>query len=120
VATNLLDNASQHTPDLGKIRLVLGVRGQHAELSVSDTGIGITPLALPTLFEPFAGDLPALGLRPGGPGVGLAVVRTLVAAHGGTVVAESAGTGRGSRFTVTLPLAPPEPAPDRAGSSPAA
>jgi signal transduction histidine kinase len=105
VARNLLDNASQYTPDLGWIRLVLAVQGDEVELTVSDSGIGITAIALPTIFEPFAQDIAAIGIRDVGPGVGLAVVRALVQAHGGTVLASSAGTGRGSRFTVTLPLA---------------
>ncbi len=107
VVRNLLDNASQYTPDLGQIRLTLAVQGDEVELTVSDSGIGITAIALPTIFEPFAQDIPAIGFRDVGPGVGLAVVRALVLAHGGTVHASSAGTGRGSRFTVTLPLAKP-------------
>jgi diguanylate cyclase (GGDEF)-like protein len=102
---NLLDNASQYTPDLGHIQLVLAVHGPTVELTVSDSGIGITALALPTIFEPFAQDIPAIGFRATGLGIGLTVVQTLAEAHGGTVVARSAGTGQGSQFTVTLPLA---------------
>ena len=111
---NLLDNASQYTPDLGRIQLVLAVKGDAAELTVSDSGIGITAQALPTIFEPFAQDIAAIGFRSVGVGVGvgigLSVVRSLVQAHGGTVVAHSAGTGRGSQFVVSLPLAPPRSA----------
>ena len=105
IVRNLLDNASQYTPDLGQIHLALIVKGDAVELTVSDNGIGITSLAIPTLFEPFVQDIPAMGFNGGGLGIGLAVVRALVEAHGGTVVASSAGTGRGSQFTVTLPLA---------------
>ena len=105
IVRNLLDNASQYTPDLGQIQLALIVKGDAVELTVSDNGIGITSLAIPTLFEPFVQDIPAMGFHGGGLGIGLAVVRALVEAHGGTVVASSAGTGRGSQFTVTLPLA---------------
>jgi len=105
VVRNLLDNASQYTPDLGQIQLALAVKGEVAELTVSDSGVGITAIALPTIFEPFAADIPAIGLRSVGFGIGLTVVRALVEAHGGTVVASSAGTGQGSQFTVTLPLA---------------
>jgi diguanylate cyclase (GGDEF)-like protein len=105
IVRNLLDNASQYTPDLGEIQLALMVKGDAVELTVSDNGIGITSLALPTLFEPFVQDIPAVGFNGGGLGIGLAVVRMLVEAHSGTVVARSAGTGRGSQFTVTLPLA---------------
>jgi signal transduction histidine kinase len=101
----LLDNASQYTPDLGQIQLALIVKGDAVALTVSDNGIGITSRALPSLFEPFVQDIPAMGFNGGGLGIGLAVVRALVEAHRGTVVATSAGTGRGSQFTVTLPLA---------------
>jgi diguanylate cyclase (GGDEF)-like protein len=105
VVRNLLDNASQYTPDLGQIQLTLTQKRTTAEVTVSDSGIGITAVALPTIFEPFARDIPALGLRAVGHGIGLTVVRTLVEAHRGTVSASSAGTGRGSQFTVSLPLA---------------
>lgn len=105
IVRNLLDNASQYTPALGQIQLALIMKGDAVELTVSDNGIGITSLALPTLFEPFVQDIPAMGLNGGGFGIGLAVVRALVEAHSGTVVVNSAGTGRGSQFTVTLPLA---------------
>jgi signal transduction histidine kinase len=66
---------------------------------------------LPTILEPFAQDLPAIGFRNVGLGIGLTVVRAIVEAHGGSVVAHSAGVGQGSRFTVTLPLAEPTPMP---------
>jgi diguanylate cyclase (GGDEF)-like protein len=106
---NLLDNASQYTPDLGWIQLSLAMKESRVELTVSDSGIGITARALPTLFEPFTQDLPALGLRTVGLGIGLTVVRALVEAHGGTVVARSAGVGQGSQFSLSLPLAGPAP-----------
>lgn len=111
VLRNLLDNASQYTPDLGRVQLSLAIKGTVLELTVSDSGMGITAQALPTIFEPFAQDLPALGFRTVGLGIGLTVVRALVEAHGGSVVAHSAGVGQGSRFTVTLPLAEPLPVP---------
>jgi signal transduction histidine kinase len=70
---------------------------------VSDNGIGIHPDFLPHVFQPFrqAESNPASGL-----GLGLGIVKNLIELHGGTVVAESAGVGRGSQFTVTLPCAP--------------
>jgi signal transduction histidine kinase len=108
---NLLDNASQYTPDLGRVQLSLAIKGRVVELTVSDSGMGITAQALPTIFEPFAQDLPAIGFRNVGLGIGLTVVRAIVEAHGGSVVAHSAGVGQGSRFTVTLPLAEPTPMP---------
>jgi diguanylate cyclase (GGDEF)-like protein len=104
---NLLDNASQYTPDLGRIHLSLAIKGKVLDLTVSDSGMGITALALPTIFEPFAQDLPAIGFRTVGLGIGLTVVRALAQAHGGSVVARSAGVGQGSQFTVSLPLAEP-------------
>jgi signal transduction histidine kinase len=80
------------------------VRGDAAVLTVSDNGIGITAQALPDIFEPFAQDIHALGFNGVGRGIGLAVVRALVKAHGGTVRAYSEGSGLGSSFVVTLVL----------------
>jgi signal transduction histidine kinase len=104
IVRNLLDNASKHTPDHGHIGLTLGVQAGDAVLTVTDDGIGITVLALPDIFEPFAQDLQAIGCNGVGLGIGLTVVRTLAEAHGGSVHAQSAGTGCGSTFTVSLPL----------------
>jgi signal transduction histidine kinase len=76
-------------------------------MTVSDNGIGIAPEDLPHVFDPFVHDrhaFNATGFNGVGPGLGLMVVRELVAAHGGTVVAQSAGIGLGSQFVVTLPM----------------
>lgn len=105
VACNLLDNASKYTPDFGRIGLSLEVVGDEVVLGVSDTGIGITPLAQENLFEPFVQDTHAIGFNGVGVGIGLTVVRALVEAHGGSVSAASEGRGLGSRFTVRLPRA---------------
>ncbi len=104
IVGNLLDNASKYTPDGGEIRLSLEVVDHAAVLTVSDNGIGITAQALPEIFEPFALDTQALGFNGVGRGIGLAVVRALVQAHGGTVCAFSEGGMQGSRFVVTLAL----------------
>jgi diguanylate cyclase (GGDEF)-like protein len=105
LVSNLLDNASKYTPEDGEIELAVHVADDCLVMTVTDSGIGITPLALPNVFEPFVQDTHAIGFNGVGPGIGLTVVRELVEAHGGTVVASSAGSGLGSQFTVTLPLA---------------
>ena len=105
VLGNLLDNACKYTPDGGAIELLTAIAGDFVVVSVSDSGIGIAPEALPHVFEPFAQEVHAGGVGGSGLGLGLAVVSELVEAHGGCVVAHSAGSGSGSRFVVTLPLA---------------
>jgi signal transduction histidine kinase len=105
VFSNLLQNAAKYTPDGGEISLAIAAAGDAVTLSVSDNGIGITAQALPHVFELFVQDEHAMAHDQGGLGIGLAVVRELVEAHGGTVVAHSAGKGLGSEFVVTLPLA---------------
>ena len=103
VVWNLVGNAVKFTPRGGRVVIRLRKIQDRAELTVSDTGRGISAAFLPHVFEPFrqarAGAQQGLGL-------GLAIVRQLVELHGGTVRAESPGEGRGSRFTVTLPLVP--------------
>jgi len=104
VVSNLLDNASKYTPNEGDIKLLVEVVGETIVMTVSDSGIGITAEALPNVFDPFMQDPRAIGFNGIGLGIGLTVARELVEAHGGTVVATSAGSGLGSIFTVTLPL----------------
>jgi diguanylate cyclase len=105
VVSNLLDNASKFTHEGGRIGLSVVVTADTLMLTVSDNGIGITPQMLPKLFEPFVQDAQALGSSGVGLGIGLTVARALVQAHGGTLVAHSAGVSRGSQFVVTLPRA---------------
>ena len=105
VLGNLLDNASKYTPDNGTIRLDAAVQGASAVLVVTDDGIGIAPAVVPLIFEPFGQDSRAIGFNGASTGIGLPVVRALVTELGGTVTADSAGSGHGSRFVVTLPLA---------------
>ncbi len=116
IVSNLLDNASKHTYDGGRIRLSVVVTADSLALTVSDDGIGITPQMLPYVFEPFVQDTRALGFHGVGLGIGLTVVRALVRAHDGDLVAHSAGAGRGSKFVVTLPLAASGPITQAAGA----
>lgn len=109
VFSNLLDNASKYTLNGGKIHFSVLVVGHEARIAVSDNGIGITAEALPRVFEPFVQDIHATVFNGVGLGIGLTVVRELVEAHGGTIVASSAGSGEGSEFVVMLPLAEPSP-----------
>jgi signal transduction histidine kinase len=104
VVSNLLDNASKYTPEGGEIGLSAVVIAEAVVITVSDSGIGITPEAMPKIFEPFVQEAHAIGFNGVGLGIGLTVVRELVEAHGGQVVASSAGTGLGSEFVVILPL----------------
>ena len=104
VLSNLLDNASKYTPNGGEIRISVAEVDDAFMVTVSDRGIGITAEALPTVFEPFVQDAHAITFNGTGLGIGLTVVRELVEAHGGKVVASSAGSGLGSEFVVTLPL----------------
>jgi diguanylate cyclase (GGDEF)-like protein len=105
IFSNLLDNASKYTAKGGEISLTALVLDRTLQITVSDNGIGIAADALPNIFELFAQDTRARGLYDGGLGIGLAVVRDLVEAHGGTVVARSRGRDLGSDFIVTLPMA---------------
>ena len=104
ITSNLLDNASKYTPEGGTISLTAKAEGDAFVITVADNGIGITPDALAHVFELFVQDERALALQGGGLGIGLAVVRDLVEAHGGTVVARSAGADQGSEFIVRLPI----------------
>ena len=104
VLINLLDNASKYTPQSGEIELSVWMEDTTLKIGISDSGIGITAEALPKVFEPFAQDAQATGFNRDGLGIGLTVVRELVTAHGGSVIASSAGSGQGSKFVVTLPL----------------
>jgi PAS domain S-box-containing protein len=120
VVTNLWGNAVKFTPHGGRISIRLDAAGTEAVLSLSDTGIGIDPAAVPTLFQPFRQVDADPARTKGGLGLGLSVVRGLVELHGGRVEAASAGAGRGARFTVRLPLDSAEPAPGAAPPNAAA
>ncbi|GAA4411701.1 hypothetical protein GCM10023089_27470 [Quisquiliibacterium transsilvanicum] len=103
ILSNLIDNACAHTPGGGRIDLSVGASDDTVTLTVADDGMGISPQALPRVFEPFSRDLQALDLDLPSLGLGLTAVRAMVRAHGGEVTAHSDGLHRGSRFAVTLP-----------------
>jgi heavy metal sensor kinase len=103
---NLVDNAIKYTPAGGKVELSLLVSDGQAQIVVRDTGIGIDAADAARIFDPFVRLDAARSRDEGGAGLGLALVRAIVEAHGGTITVDSA-PGAGSRFTVRLPLAPP-------------
>jgi PAS domain S-box-containing protein len=108
VVCNLLDNAVKFSPEGGRVRVRVGAEGGEARVEVSDEGAGIAPEFLPHVFERFRQADMATTRFHGGLGLGLALVKSLVEAHGGRVEAASAGPGRGSRFSFTLPCAQSE------------
>ncbi len=119
VLWNLLDNAIKYTPAGGRIAVTVTREGGEAVLRVRDTGAGIAPELLPRIFDLFVQADASLDRAQGGLGLGLTLVRRLVALHGGQVEVASAGRGQGSVFTVRLPAlegaAPsPEPSPPAA------
>ena len=105
VLGNLVDNALRHTEPGGRVVLAGQASGSAVRLAVTDTGEGIEARHLPHVFERFYRAESARDRTSGGSGIGLAITKALVEAHGGTIVATSAGPGAGSRFEITLPLA---------------
>lgn len=115
---NIFGNAVKFTPDGGAVRLVVDREGGSVSVRITDTGMGIPPDFLPRIFERFSQADSSYARRQGGLGLGLAIAREIVAAHGGSLQAHSQGLGLGATFTVTLPLSqpvrrerPPAPAP---------
>ncbi|MFS8070335.1 MAG: ATP-binding protein, partial [Byssovorax sp.] len=107
IVSNLLSNAVKFTPKGGRISVRLEREGATVRIVVEDSGRGISPELLPHVFERFRQAESATKRSHGGLGLGLAIVRHLVEQHQGTVTAESQGEGRGSTFTVTLPVVRP-------------
>jgi PAS domain S-box-containing protein len=101
----LLGNAVKFTKPGGRVEVILERQGSEATLMVRDTGIGIAPALLPQLFERFRQGDPSLTRSYGGLGVGLALARHIVDAHGGAISAHSDGPGTGATFTLRVPLA---------------
>lgn len=104
VIRNLLSNAVKFTPDNGQVTIRLKRSGTQAQIQVVDTGQGISPEFLPYVFERFRQADSTTSRTQGGLGLGLAIVRSLVELHGGTVGVDSLGSGQGATFTVTFPL----------------
>ncbi|WP_229261143.1 sensor histidine kinase, partial [Duganella levis] len=103
VVSNLLSNAARYTPAGGHVTLATRIKGGTVQIQVTDDGNGIPPQLLPHIFDLFVQGNRLLDRAKGGLGIGLALVRNLVQMHGGEVSAYSAGEGRGSTFTITLP-----------------
>ncbi|CDG84856.1 hybrid sensor histidine kinase/response regulator [Janthinobacterium agaricidamnosum] len=105
VLGNLLNNAAKYTPPGGQIALSARRDGSSVLIAVSDSGVGIPPESLATVFDMFTQVGQNMGRSQGGLGIGLSLVRRLVELHGGSVSVASPGSGLGSTFTVRLPLA---------------
>ncbi|MBK4738310.1 PAS domain-containing protein [Noviherbaspirillum sp. DKR-6] len=104
VIANLLNNAAKYTPPGGEIRLSISLRHAVAEIAVSDNGSGIDAALMPHIFDLFTQAERTPDRSQGGLGLGLALVKSIMALHGGSVAAHSDGPGCGSTFTLSLPL----------------
>jgi signal transduction histidine kinase/ActR/RegA family two-component response regulator len=119
VLWNLLSNAVKFTPEGGQVQVRLERINSHVEITVTDTGQGIAPEFLPYVFDRFRQEDSSSTKRHGGLGLGLAISRQIVELHGGTIRVHSDGDGKGTTFTVELPIAILHP-PNTGTSAPAA
>jgi CheY-like chemotaxis protein len=110
VVWNLLTNATKFTPKGGSITITLRRVDSALELTVSDTGKGISAALVPHVFERFKQADSSTTRQHGGLGLGLAITKSIIEMHGGTVSARSDGEGAGASFSVRLPIAPVRPA----------
>jgi signal transduction histidine kinase len=115
IVWNLLSNAVKFTQQGGKVQITLERVNSHVELSVSDDGKGISPEFLPHVFERLSQGDATPRKSQTGLGLGLAIVRSLVEMHGGSVRAKSAGEGKGAMFVITLPVSVVHASPDDRG-----
>ena len=106
VVWNLLPNAIKFTPKSGRVQMVLERVNSHIEIRVSDNGRGIKPDFLPFIFERFSQAETGTTRLQGGLGMGLAISKAIVELHGGNITAFSEGEGKGSTFTVSIPVLP--------------
>ena len=104
VLNNLISNAARHSPDGSPIRVAAQREGVYVAVSVSDEGTGVAPEQLPHLFRKYSGTARDQGSEGIGRGLGLAICKGLVEAHGGRIWAESAGVGQGTRVAFTIPV----------------
>jgi signal transduction histidine kinase len=111
VLGNLIENALRHTPPGGRVDVSARTDHDEVTLRVADTGEGIPTEHLPHLFERFYRVDAARNRDHGGAGIGLAIAKALVEAHGGRITATSDGPGRGAAFTISLPLTSSREAP---------
>jgi signal transduction histidine kinase len=107
IFSNLLSNASKYTPHGGRIALSVELQAGEVVISVADNGIGITPQAIDSIFEPYVQEPHAVRHDDSGLGLGLTLARELVLAHGGRIDVHSGGINCGTRFEVHLALAGP-------------
>jgi signal transduction histidine kinase/CheY-like chemotaxis protein len=105
IVANVLSNAIKYTPEGGHVRVAMYEQNGEAVICVTDDGVGIAPDRIGVIFELFAQAENAIGRAQGGMGIGLSLVRNLVSLHNGRVEAKSDGVGRGSEFSIYLPLA---------------
>jgi len=119
VISNILNNAAKYTAPGGRIVLSVTGDAEHVTVAVRDNGVGISPEVLPYIFDLFTQAERTPDRSQGGLGIGLALVKSLVALHGGSVHAHSDGLGQGSEFSLCLPsvIRPPAPAPDPAAAA---
>jgi signal transduction histidine kinase/ActR/RegA family two-component response regulator len=110
VISNILNNAAKYTAPGGRIVLAVTVEDGRATVAVRDNGVGIAPEVLPYIFDLFTQAERTPDRSQGGLGIGLALVKSLVALHGGSVNARSEGLGQGSEFSICLPAAARTPA----------
>jgi signal transduction histidine kinase len=101
---NILSNAMKFTPPDGRIEITVTRTGDHLAITVADTGIGIPAFFLPHVFDSFRQADGSTTRAVGGLGLGLAITKHIIELHGGSISAQSAGVGKGSTFTITIPL----------------
>jgi CheY-like chemotaxis protein len=112
VVWNLVINAVKFTPRGGRIDVRVWRKDSHVEITVTDTGSGISPAFLPHIFERFRQENAAANRNHGGLGIGLAIAKNIVEMHGGTITAHSEGENKGAQFVIRLPVTPLRVAPE--------